>query len=436
MRLIDYHEASGEGLPYYAAVLKSKPYVYGSHWAPHDIAVRELGSGRSRLETALTLGMRFQVCPNLPLEDGIHAARMLLPRCWFDATKTKAGLEALQHYRRDWNSRLNEFKAVPVHDWSSHACVAGETLVLTESGLQRIDHIVAGDKVWTPCGYAEVVAAGAVKRATEIVEIETSAGILRCTPEHKLLTGRGFVCADALRYNDRVFGGHEWSLVLSSWISRAIGTGFRATITGETIGAKPGRPISIGRFTRTITALFQRATTFITAMGIPSTTTYQTSTAYPAGFTNSGIHGSELRWDFSSRPAEWHSRSRPSGTEAQKDRRGIDSTDPRPGRIVSGIRAYVRTAGSRFCRRILRGPSGAILIARWRRYDVHEASPWVYDLTVENHACYQANGILVSNSDAFRYFAVRQQPPKPKRDDPWKSYRSYGPGEGGTAWMS
>jgi hypothetical protein len=121
VRLVDYHEASGEGLPYYAQVLKQKGYTYGTHWAPHDIQVRELASGRSRLEAAASLGIRFSVAPNVPLEDGIHAARMLFPRCWFDADKCKAGLEALQHYRRDYNTRLNEFKPTPVHDWSSHA---------------------------------------------------------------------------------------------------------------------------------------------------------------------------------------------------------------------------------------------------------------------------------------------------------------------------
>jgi hypothetical protein len=124
VRLVDYHEASGEGLPYYAQVLKQKGYTYGTHWAPHDIQVRELASGRSRLEAAASLGIRFSVCPNVGLEDGIHAARMLFPRCWFDADKCRAGLEALQHYRRDYNSRLNEFKATPVHDWSSHGADA------------------------------------------------------------------------------------------------------------------------------------------------------------------------------------------------------------------------------------------------------------------------------------------------------------------------
>ena len=124
IRLIGYYEASGEGLPHYAQVLRDRGYTYGTHWAPHDIRVRELGSGRSRLETAASLGIRFQIAPNVPLEDGIHAVRMLLPRCWFDAINAKAGLEALQHYRRDFNARLHEFKPTPVHDWAEHGASA------------------------------------------------------------------------------------------------------------------------------------------------------------------------------------------------------------------------------------------------------------------------------------------------------------------------
>jgi hypothetical protein len=57
---------------------------------------------------------------------------MLFPRCWFDAEKCKAGLEALQHYRRDYNSRLNEFKPAPVHDWASHASDAFRYLAVRQ----------------------------------------------------------------------------------------------------------------------------------------------------------------------------------------------------------------------------------------------------------------------------------------------------------------
>jgi phage terminase large subunit len=59
------------------------------------------------------------------VEEGINAARILLPKCWFDAERCKPGLEALAHYRRDFNQRLNEFKATPVHDWSSHGAASG-----------------------------------------------------------------------------------------------------------------------------------------------------------------------------------------------------------------------------------------------------------------------------------------------------------------------
>lgn len=130
VRLVDYYEASGEGLPHYASVLKERGYNYGTHWAPHDIEVRELSSGRSRLEVAASFGINFQVTPRIhgsvagEVEEGIHAARMLFPRMWFDHAKCKRGLEALMHYRRDYNSRLDEFKATPVHDWSSHGADA------------------------------------------------------------------------------------------------------------------------------------------------------------------------------------------------------------------------------------------------------------------------------------------------------------------------
>lgn len=130
VRLIDYHEASGEGLPYYKKILEGKGYIYGEHWAPHDIRVRELSTGRSREETARNIGLNFRTVPNQFLEDGIHSARMLLPRCYFDAEKCKVGLEALQNYRWDFNNRLQEYKATPVHDWASHGADAFRYLAI------------------------------------------------------------------------------------------------------------------------------------------------------------------------------------------------------------------------------------------------------------------------------------------------------------------
>lgn len=125
IRLIDYYENSGEGFPHYVRTLNDRGYVYGKHWPPHDIKVRELGTGKSRKETAAALGLRFEDPPgNLPLMDGIDAARLTLARCWFDQQKTSRGIECLRQYRKKFNTSTQEFTGEPVHDWASHGADA------------------------------------------------------------------------------------------------------------------------------------------------------------------------------------------------------------------------------------------------------------------------------------------------------------------------
>jgi hypothetical protein len=121
LRLVDYYEASGVGFDHYAKVLfTDKRYLYGAHTAPHDIRVREF-SGKSRLETAAALGINFQIAPQMGLQDGIDAARMLISRCWFDAAKCGPGIEALKLYRQDQSRSTGTWTGKPVHDWTSHA---------------------------------------------------------------------------------------------------------------------------------------------------------------------------------------------------------------------------------------------------------------------------------------------------------------------------
>jgi hypothetical protein len=98
--------------------------VYGTHWAPHDIAVRELGTGKSRREAAASLGIPFEIVRQYDLADGINATRLTLPKCWFDHAKCARGIEALRQYRKTWNAKMGEFTGTPVHDWSSHGADA------------------------------------------------------------------------------------------------------------------------------------------------------------------------------------------------------------------------------------------------------------------------------------------------------------------------
>jgi len=128
LRIIDYYESSGEGLDFYADILDSKHYKYDRHIAPHDIKVRELGAyGKSRLETALELGISFDVAPKLSIEDGIEMVRKTLPQCYFDKNKTYQGTEALKAYQKKWDERNQCFKNRPTHNFASHPSDAFRT---------------------------------------------------------------------------------------------------------------------------------------------------------------------------------------------------------------------------------------------------------------------------------------------------------------------
>lgn len=137
VRVIDYYANSGEGLLHYAKELRAKPYNYGRHVGPHDIQVRELGTGKSRLETAEEMGLRpFEVAPKLEVQDGIEAVRNLLPRCWFDAEKCADGLRALKNYRKDWDENRGVWLPRPRHDWASHGADAFRTGAVSREPLR------------------------------------------------------------------------------------------------------------------------------------------------------------------------------------------------------------------------------------------------------------------------------------------------------------
>ena len=130
IRLIDYYEAAGQELAHYAKVLREKPYVYNEHYLPHDVTHELLGMPKTRAEQLESLGLKVVAGKNLSIEDGIGAARRLIPQCWFDAKKCARGLDALRSYRQKWDERLKNFSSVPIHDWSSHGADAFRELAV------------------------------------------------------------------------------------------------------------------------------------------------------------------------------------------------------------------------------------------------------------------------------------------------------------------
>lgn len=137
IHIIDYLCEAGRGLDWYVKALSEKNYNYGEHTLPHDAAARELGTGKTRQETLRTMGLgRTTIQPRQSVADGINAARLLLPRCWFDTANCldkytdRSGVSALRNYQRKWDAKNNTFLDKPLHDWASNGADAFRYLAL------------------------------------------------------------------------------------------------------------------------------------------------------------------------------------------------------------------------------------------------------------------------------------------------------------------
>lgn len=124
IRVLDHYENHGHAIPHYVAEIESRGYPKGIDYVPHDAKVRSLETGRTRVETLITLGRKPKLVPNHKVMDGINSARLTIPRCWFDAEKCRDGIEALRQYRVDFDEKTRAFKDTPKHDWTSHTADA------------------------------------------------------------------------------------------------------------------------------------------------------------------------------------------------------------------------------------------------------------------------------------------------------------------------
>jgi hypothetical protein len=120
IRLVDYYENNGVGLDKYVSWLRDNNWASAEHILPHDVQVRELGSGKSRLEVLQEAGLNVRIASRMSVDDGIQAVRRLLPRCWFNVPAVKQGLDCLRNYRREFDEKRKVFYDRPLHDWSSH----------------------------------------------------------------------------------------------------------------------------------------------------------------------------------------------------------------------------------------------------------------------------------------------------------------------------
>lgn len=121
LRMIDYWQGiDSDGMPEAINAVFRKPYVYGYHFGPHDLEATDIGTGKTRMESARKLGLAFRVVPDMHIDDGINAAQITLSQMFADKENCKEWLRAMKNYCREWDEKRGSYKDIPYHNWASH----------------------------------------------------------------------------------------------------------------------------------------------------------------------------------------------------------------------------------------------------------------------------------------------------------------------------
>ena len=133
IRVIDFYAVSGEDIHDIAAVVTGKPYKYARHYLPHDARAKSLQTGKSIVEQlAAHLDIaKLAVVPDIGVQSGIQAVRLILPQVWFDAERCREGIEALRQYQREFDEDKKAYRQSPRHDWTSHPSDAFRMLAVS-----------------------------------------------------------------------------------------------------------------------------------------------------------------------------------------------------------------------------------------------------------------------------------------------------------------
>lgn len=122
LRIIDFYENQGEGIAHYAKVLQNKPYVYGTHYMPHDAGSGSIQTGRTLQDVAGDQGIKSTVLEReIDISIGIEAVRSMLSIAYIDQVKCVHLIKCLENYHKKFNEKTQSYSDTPLHDWTSHA---------------------------------------------------------------------------------------------------------------------------------------------------------------------------------------------------------------------------------------------------------------------------------------------------------------------------
>jgi len=139
LRIVDFMEDDNQPIQHYIDWVKSRPYLVNPKgiFLPHDARAKSLQTGKSIIEQFLANGIRPNLVPEMSLQDGIEAARMIIPHCYFDEQGTYEGVEHLRAYMREWDEKTQTYRNRPKHDQHSHASDSFRYLALASRPTSR-----------------------------------------------------------------------------------------------------------------------------------------------------------------------------------------------------------------------------------------------------------------------------------------------------------
>lgn len=121
VRIIDFYENQGEGISHYAKHLQSKPYVYATHYLPHDAGSGSIQTGRTLQDIAYEQGLKTTVLAReSDIQVGIESVRSLLSIAYIDQKKCIHLIKCLENYHKKFNDKTGAYSETPYHDYTSH----------------------------------------------------------------------------------------------------------------------------------------------------------------------------------------------------------------------------------------------------------------------------------------------------------------------------
>ena len=296
------------------------------------------------------------------------------------------------------------FKREPLHNFASHYCFGGDTLITTPDGYRKISDIKVGDIVCSLTGDVKVISSESVGKKPVVNFFGTLV-----TKNHPYCTQRGFVPLDAIRYNDTLMVcekkynmmGYD-SIVTQIQIGEKIGFIFSVLNRVKQAVLKSDCTDMFGKNTmvkylKDLLYITKTAIRLIMKLIIWNALAYPSIEAKGISMRLLSLEKSQLKLPEN---MQYY------GINLKKEENFIDGLEKKGGKksMLFWLKNHVKCVALYIKHLFHHDQNSAEITAKLPQGTEEEQ---VYNLCTEN-GTFIANGFLVSNSDALRYMAVAE----------------------------